>query len=184
MQKVRFLVLALVLAAALAGAGFAAWSQVLPVGGTLATGELDWYFSGMGGMDTGEDYVCDPGFGNERQMDKDVARTTLARQDADGDGDYDTVRVTVINAYPTYYNQVSLRMTNNGSIPLKVGTPVIDGPTAVTVRARDLDEIGGRVLNPGSTLNIVLDFRINEAAQDNSSYTFSVTLPATQWNAN
>lgn len=181
MKRVRFLALALAVALVLMGAAYAAWSENMPIHGTVTTGELDWYFNGQGGQDTDDDYVCDPGFVNERQLDKDVARTTLVRQDTDGDGDYDTVKVTVTNAYPSYYNRVFVNMKNNGTIPIKVQQPVINSPGAVSVHW--IDSVG-TVLSPGGALSVWFEFRVDESALDNSTYTFTIRIPGIQWDAN
>ncbi|RDV82529.1 hypothetical protein [Ammonifex thiophilus] len=182
-EKIRLLAAVLVTALVLMGAGYAAWSKSLQISSTVATGELSWSFTGMGSQDTGNDWVCDPGFKKIRQVDKDVARTILALANPDASGRYKTLEVTVANAYPSYYNRIFVELTNDGTIPIKIKKPVIDKPREVSVELRDRDKIEEITVLPGESKNISFHFRVNGSAKENTTYKFTISFAATQWNA-
>ena len=181
MKKIKILAFSLVLAFVLMGAGYAAWSENLSLSGTVKTGELDWYFSNWGQMDSGNDYICEPGcYDGFEEADKDVARTTVTGLDTDGDGDKDTVRVAVTNGYPGYYNSPYVTVKNNGTIPVKIQQPIVSAPSEVDVHW--IDSVG-TVLMPGQFTSVFYDLRVNESAQESSNYTFTIKIPGIQWNA-
>ncbi|MDD2422213.1 MAG: hypothetical protein PHC60_08840 [Heliobacteriaceae bacterium] len=182
MKKARSVALALIAALVLTGAGYAAWSENIPVHGTVNTGELDWCLNGvMSSYDVTTDYACDPGFTNIRPLNKNVGHTILTPEDSDGDGDHEKLVVTVVNAYPSYYNTVYFSLVNNGTIPLKIGMPLIQNPSEVDVRC-DNDQ-PFTILEPGRHTSRAFEFRINDSALENTTYTFSLYFPAVQWNA-
>lgn len=140
--KFAAIVLLVALALAVSGAGFAHWSQTLTINGDIETGELDWEFVSCSVLDESApppyyptdspDYTCNLGFelgpqGWFWKLDKNVAWGEQELVDSDDDGDKDTLKVTLHEAYPCYFNSVSFYVHNNGSVPLKVEKVIING---------------------------------------------------------
>ncbi|TDA67759.1 MAG: hypothetical protein D9V47_09590 [Clostridia bacterium] len=183
MKKIWFFALLLAFALLAVGAGYAAWSEHITIAGTVNTGEVDWYiYNSAMQTDIGLDWTCDPGFDTEPvQLDKNVGSTTLTPVDTDGDGDKDTLRVTVSRGYPGYYNYVSFVAKNNGTIPIAVQTPVVDNPNPVAIAAGYQDNSGTLVL-PGQTIGFGFQFLILDGANESSTYSFTIQFPGIQWN--
>lgn len=182
MKKMRLLAITLILALTVLGASYATWSDNMPISGTVATGELDWYFENFGQKDDGRDWICAPGFTNITRVNTiDLAQTTIDSLDTDGDGDDDTLKVTVTNAYPGYYNSPYVTMVNNGTIPLKIQQPIITSPPEISVQWTDGV---GEVLAKDQSKNIFYKFRVNESARDQTTYIFTIKITGIQWDAN
>ena len=143
--KVGMLFLALVLALGGVGAAFAAWTDTLTISGTVNTGELCWQFASASIQDDNRppngmweyptlypDLTCDPEFVPNPAgefywpLDKNVGWGNVTRV-ADANGRYKTLEVTLYNAYPSYFNEVSFYLNNCGTIPLKVWKVIING---------------------------------------------------------
>lgn len=124
--------IALVMLASM-GMAFAMWSSTLKVNATVNTGELDWEI--MEGtiiqLDTCDFPVNDynasflplPG---SQQLGKNVGCTDLELIDSDGDRDYDTLKITMYNVYPWYYEHIAFKVHNDGTIPLKIWRVIIN----------------------------------------------------------
>lgn len=98
-----FVVLILVLG--MSGVAYAHWSETLYISGTVDTGELDLEFSSA---------VCNE---HPEAEGKDVGHCEVVLIDTDGDGDHDTVQLTITNGYPCYACDVVLDIHNNGTVP-------------------------------------------------------------------
>lgn len=109
MKKVKYIALILVLALGLIGGAYAAWTDVLNVAGTVATGDINVVFTEAVSNDAGD--TGDPG----QPEGKDVASTEV---DIINEGK--ALKVTVNNAYPGYVSRVDYKVKNNGSVPVKL----------------------------------------------------------------
>lgn len=195
--------LALALALALTGAGFAAWTDTLTIEGNVDTGELDWEFSRgvFTHMDHGLDWNCDPDFTNVRQVDKDVGSTTGQFKDTDADGDDDTLEVTLDNVYPCYYEHIAFWVHNNGTIPLIIEKIIISSdyethefyelPCLVDLDLDGDDEPDlnlnwgnnfGVQLHPCVEANMSFDLHVKQDAPQGESLSFTIEIIAVQWN--
>jgi len=127
----RILLAAAVLAVLMAvvGVAYSLWSEQLQISASVATGELDAAITSVSMLDScsgsTNDYAITfvdgvPDFSQWSQLDDDVACGSAALVDSDDDGDYDTVVVELINAYPRYYNMLTIAFVNNGDIPFKL----------------------------------------------------------------
>ena len=209
MKKIGLLCLALVLALGTLGVGFALWSETLYIDGTVYTGELDWEFE-CGTVTVSDpctpptaDKNCDNDFQNVRPApgDKNVGCTDVVCVDSDGDGDVDTLQVTLNNVYPCYYVHIGYFIHNNGSIPLKFERCIISGggssyaftslPCLVDL---DLDGDGdldlnlrfgdnfGVQLHPCDSMDQSFDLHVKQGSEQGTTYTFTIELEAVQWN--
>ena len=117
MKKVKYIALILVLALGLIGGAYAAWTDVLNVAGTVATGDIDVVFTSAESNDAGD--TDDPA--SPADDPKDVGSTEVSLSE-----DGKTMTVTIENAYPGYVSQIEYEVTNNGSVPVKLQNKTID----------------------------------------------------------
>lgn len=124
----------------MSGLAYATWSETLWISGSVATGSVDWYiatyFNGdpYPGPGAPPDRHCNDGF--EPSGDpplfwwddpdgKNVGWTEVTLVDSDGDGDTETLDLTLHNVYPSYFNMVSIYPHNNGTVPLIIDNVII-----------------------------------------------------------
>jgi hypothetical protein len=103
------------------------WVDNLYVVGEVQSGELSACVY-IASTLAGNDWTCDPGLKNVRQLDKDIANSNVTFT-------CDTVTVTVNNGYPCYYDHVDIGVENTGTIPWAIWKVVIwtDYSDAVTL---------------------------------------------------
>jgi len=190
--------------------GVAMWSETLRVNVAVATGEVDWEFvegtltwldaCGLTpgyGFKKGNDWNASlPGPG-AKQLDKDVGCTDVTLIDSDGDGDYDTMIVTLRNVYPWYYTHIGFSVHNDGSVPIKIWRVIIADQYYLYNRGRvevDLtddekpdiriwwgDSFGDQ-LHPCDSADISFDITVLQDAPQGSTLTFTISFEAIQWN--
>lgn len=199
MKKIGLICLAFILAMGGLGVSYALWSETLVIDGTVNTGEVDWEFYNIYYPEDlpefdGADQGIDPGW------TKDVGSTDAVFVDSDGDGDYDTLVLTVLNAYPFYRNHGSTWVHCNGSVPIIIvgawisfdGGPEIWLPwgqwatnSGGTLRVNFGDNYGQQ-LHFCDSLDVSLAFEVLQPAQQNmtggNAYTFSIRYEAVQYN--
>ena len=121
MKKIGLLCLALVLALGSLGVGYALWSDVLYIQGSVDTGNLCWEWTTVTQVDPGPppqvvyDYHANPGFTGPPyifQGDKDVGWTSAVVTDPKH------ITLHLYNVYPCYANEISLYTRNCGTVPL------------------------------------------------------------------
>jgi len=187
----------------LIGFVYAHWSETLMINGTVNTSELDWEFvsGSIIHKDPADpatnDWNCDPGFDDVHQIGKNVGYTTCELVDTDNDGDLDTMKVTLENVYPCYYEHIAFEVHNNGKIPLKIWKVVINGhefyglPIYIKL---DLNNDGkddiemtwgdnfGQQMEPCDTVDISFKIHVLQGAPQGASLSFTIQLIAIQWN--
>lgn len=109
MKKRGFIALALVVAIALVGAGYAAWTDTLFINTTVKTGNLDMSFE-------------DKGEAIELKLGEMVTGVVDYAQDEENNGgnNWDIANVTLQNLYPGAKADLNLKMVNTGSIPVEM----------------------------------------------------------------
>ncbi len=220
MKRLTVFSLIAVLALALMGFGFAKWSDTVTVSVAAESGELSWGFVSGSFMqqDNGSDVNCDPGLVNVGDGEvffnpegKDVGSTTADFSDTNEDGVLDKLTVNVDNAYPGYYNEISAKVLNYGTIPVIIGVAqiqwmgntqdIIDGVTYVFCKNGAIVEYNlgdtmpedgviefcwmdneGAQQHPGQRFEESFEFHVLQPADQNTNYTFSISLEAVQWN--
>ncbi len=172
---VRALALLAVLVASM-GTALAMWSETLLVGVNVQTGEVDVAFTGYSCSDVGADPQA-AGFTNEEG--KDVATCTVEVASTDAEGDTIELLVTISNAYPGYTVDISLDISNIGTIPVKLYTYSVsaDEPIQASLSIPEDTQI-----DPGDSATYVLTITVPQEAAETSTYTVSVTLEFAQWN--
>jgi len=211
-KLIPFSIILLILSAATA---LALWSETLRVNVAVGTGEVDWEIVGpvtwldacgllpgygyFRGNDWNASYLPEPG---AVQLDKDVGCTDVTLIDSDGDGDYDTMNITLSNVYPWYYTRTSFKVHNDGSIPIKIWRVIINGREFYELNEQELqqgvelDLTGdgkpdvliwwgdnfGVQLEPCRSADVGLDITVLQDAPQGSTLSFTVSLEAIQWN--
>jgi hypothetical protein len=147
MKKIGLLALVLVFALGALGVGYAHWSQTLYIDGTVNTGEVKVALRDAGTNSGPQtlyplfpEWSCPPdvdaGFDQELDAevcyDKDVAEITSTnvtskceKEDPFGAGLvkwYETEKITITNAYPSFSPGWFTMITNCGTIPVKVSS--------------------------------------------------------------
>jgi len=198
MKKILLVTLSIILAMGALGVGYALWFEELYVDVTVNTGELDWEFWNHevpAGYPTEPTYTyADHGFDPPAYI-KDVAQTNHVWVDRDGDLDWDTLELEIIDAYPGYYNHISTHVHCNGTVPLIiVGAWVTYGDSEAWLPAGDWVTIFDGAMrvsfgnNYGDQLHfcdsrdISFDFKILQPAEQGHTYTFSIRYVAVQYN--
>ncbi|MCD6340547.1 MAG: hypothetical protein J7L51_01165 [Desulfurococcales archaeon] len=201
------------IALSLTTVAYAMWSQTLRANVAVDTGEVDWEIYNVntwldacglppGSQPYGNDWFYNASLGNYQQIDKDVGCTWVTLIDSDGDGDDDTMNVTIKNAYPWYYTHIAFKVHNNGQIPIKIWRIIIDGQTFYEINEHvlyrglpiDLDGDGkddimiwwgdnfGVQLEPCQPADISFDLTVLQEAPENSVLSFTISFDAIQWN--
>lgn len=164
MKKTRFLVLALVAAVMMMGAGYAAWTEDVTISNNVQTGELSVALS------NGIAVVNDDLTNREATVVADLADEANSAQ------------VKVTNLYPGAHVDVTVPVTNDGTIPVKLDplAPLSDDNTdpAVSVTLGSAPE----TLAVGETANITFSIDVTDDATENHTALFDVTTNYIQFN--
>jgi len=199
-KKTAMLTVLSILALSMMGFAYALWSETLIISGSVATGEVAWEFVPM------YNFADEPGdldwLGDCTWKlwlsDKDVGGPTIMTPiDSDGDGDMDTLQVTLQNTYPQYFENIGFHVQILGTVPIIVDNIEICG---ITYRIPpqtifcDLDGDGlddikilwgnhiGAQLHPGDIAEISFYILVLQEAPQGASLTFTITLTAVQYN--
>ena len=193
-----------IVAISVVSVAYAMWSGTLRANVTVKTGEVDWEIYNVNiWLDKCaypiNDYFWNATLGNYEQTNKDVGCTNVTLMDSDLDGDYDTMNVTIHNAYPWYYTHIAFKVHNDGSIPIKVWKIVVDGTEYFEIQPGqgiliDLNNDSkpdvqmwwgdsfGTQIEPCSSVDISFDLTVLQDAPENSTLTFTISFMAIQWN--
>jgi len=164
-DKIAALFIVSTLAMTGVGAGVAHWSEYLWLSGDVETGELT-----MAVISVAVDEV----------EEKDwVANTYTELFDSNGDGWYDTILITVTNAYPSYSAYIHFTVQNVGTIPACLNNIIIDGPACIELDA--WDSIGEQ-RDPGDRADNTMWFHVLQCAEELTTYEFTVTFHYVNWN--
>ena len=208
MRKIGLIAMALVLALGALGVGFAAWTDTVTVAGTVDSGNVcvgftNWIVLSDPCSPGTPDSTCDVGFGNEGPApeNKNVGCTSATRVDQH------TIAVTLTDVYPCYFATVSVHAVNCGTIPIKLeeceltyddgtGPQTVPLADSSVVRIQGPDQYGGTSdvmelkwvngtgaqLEPGDEHEDSFHIHILQPAMPGSTYTFTISRMATQWN--
>jgi hypothetical protein len=188
---VGVLVLVLIIALAGLGLGYALWSEVLTIEGTVQTGEVDVGFSNHPPrecVDVNGELTCP-----EPPEKAAAANCTVQWLGPDGDGTsdpsddgYDQLMVTVEGMYPSWHCLVDFDVTNLGNVPVHIQEPepTTDIPEWIVADFGPCYE--GVQLHQGESTGVCtidIHFSNDQAPPENSDpITFGWTILAHQWN--
>ena len=207
MKKIGLICLAFVLAMGGFGVSYALWSDTLYLDTTVETGTVEWEYlrppiapgePPRPPIVTQDDQGDDP-----PDFIKDVASTGWLYVDSDGDGDFDTLELTISNAYPGYTNHCAFWVHGKGSVPLHiervyfiVNDIVIETLTANGGVLMDLgagaipgDDVYvywgdsfGTQLHACDYADMSFDITILQPAPQGATMTFQIEIEAVQYN--
>ena len=231
MRKIGLLSLALVLALGSIGVGYAAWTQTLYIEGTVETGSVCIDVGTFGILDPYEpekfggdyppipadraDWTCLDGFvrnwdlpGGPRiwQLDKNVAWGDVVPVPCEETGLWKTLRVTLYNAYPSYFNEMRFYPENCGTLPWRIDHVIIrwdqggeeqeflilsegttvkmdytgDGDYELEIQWKD--SFGAQIHPGGDPPEISFWIHVLQPAPQKSTLEFTAELVVVQWN--
>ncbi|MBS3956354.1 MAG: hypothetical protein KGZ40_02310 [Clostridiales bacterium] len=213
MKRLSSVVIVLFAGLSLLGVGHARWTDSVAIDGRIETGELNWSFVSVSVMDTTPppwfggtatpvDWTCGDGFRNPwpGPGTKNVGWGEAILVDTDNDGRNDTVRVTMHNVYPSYFNSVNVYPYNDGTIPLKFDSVIINNETVIRkppypvvpldLNGDTVDDIEilwgdnlGAQIHPGTNpLEMSFWFHVLCGAPQDAELEFDIQLDAVQYN--
>jgi len=168
MKKIGIICLALVMALGAMGLGYALWSEVLTISGTVQTGDIgaEWSVEAYGDNET-----------------KDVSSCV-----ATGNGS-DTLTVTITGAYPCVGYYVDWNIEGTGSVPIHFAAPSIDTANMPSGSTFTFTKMDGTAidwstvqLHDGDTQLGKLTVHLDNTAAENTNYSFSANLTYGQYN--
>jgi hypothetical protein len=211
MKKIAFLSIIMLVCLVLIGLVYARWSETLDISGTVNTGEVDWEFVSCSVLDRyapppyyptpTPDFNAYDGFNPPEyfEVDKNVGWGSCSLRDTDSDGDMDTIDVALKNVYPSYFNEVTARARNNGTVPIIIDRVLINGyeirkePTPVVrldLNGDGKDDVEiwwangfGTQIHPGNySPAMTFWFHVLQDAPEGQTLSFSIKIDAVQWN--
>jgi len=168
-SKMAALFACILIALAVAGFTYAWWTETLTISGTITTGELDVAFSDTY-LTSCSDY-----------MECTVSLEDGWEPDLSGHTDMSKMIVTVDNAYPCGWCNITFTISNVGSIPAKFTGMTGDVPAQLSVTLEGIN-VGDTIAVSGSKV-CTLKIHVEESAAESTSYTFTLTLSFGQFNA-
>ncbi|MEM3828095.1 MAG: hypothetical protein QXP36_02600 [Conexivisphaerales archaeon] len=151
-----------------AGFAYAMWTETINISGTVSTGDLDVSWSVGEGYDSEDEYP-----------EKDVSSIS-----GDVSEDGNTLYVTIENAYPCIHYYLPIDVSNDGSIPVIISDIIVDKgnlPEGCTVEINE-NIYEGVQIDAGDSVEGLLHVHLTNDVEEDSTYTFSVTLTVVQWN--
>lgn len=183
MKKLGIICLALVLALGTLGVGFALWSETLYIEGTVDTGEVAAEWTGCYCFDQGLDPNPD---GSNKG--KDVGSTVC---EIEPEARH-LLLITVENAYPCYWNDCQVEITNTGTVPIIFEDMVItphDFVLASAYGANDgevwidlVNGVGEIQLEPEESTALSFKIHVEQCAEELATYTFTIEILWVQYN--
>jgi hypothetical protein len=188
--------------------GYGLWAKVLTISGTVHTGEVnaEWSVeevdessdfnaicppgSGSGEFSIGQDCDGDGELNDDMELEgKDIADcnvTLITRSppDLDNPGSQ-LMQVTIDNAYPSFNCFVRWDIHNNGTIPIKIHSPQYNVPNPSVLHVNGWPPpcyANDTQLEPSEVAYCSLHVHVNQPAEMDTDYTFSVEVFAHQWN--
>jgi hypothetical protein len=185
------------------GMGYTLWADRLTVNGTIHTGIVDVAYTSAAAVEAAEVEGKDVGncsvalsagvIGNAI-----IGGVNYGNQGTPPGGNVDTgpdqADITINNAYPFYACDISLTVSNVGTIPVKLQQLVITNPDPVALTitqgacwANEFQlEATASQTPPGGTFvnsaTCTIHIQVNEEASENTTYSFTTNFLAHQWN--
>jgi len=133
MKKMVLVCLALVLALGGLGVGYAAWTDTVTISGPVQTGSVNLSFGNVAPIEppgVTEYHIVNSDLVEGEYEGKNVGETTAYYTDEEWHGakkGYETLVITVDNAYPGYIVGITFRLHNIGTVPINVTEYVVTG---------------------------------------------------------
>lgn len=178
MKKAVIVAMAVLIALALVGIGYALWSETLWVDGSVQTGTLDVGITPDGTYDT-------------EPPEKDVSYMTI-----DSMTSHEGVYCQIFNAYPSIDYYAYFQLANLGTVPFHtLWTPLGSNlPAGATLEIQLIDyndvdgdlvyyeDISGWQFHGGDTAWCRVHVHLDNDAEEGAYYSFTNNLDVYQWN--
>ena len=208
MKKIGLISLALVLALASLGVGYAMWSDTVYIEQTVETGTVSIGFSKISAAEPfGE-------FEGKEVGSIDGWLTGAIKGTVDYTGVptnvYESAEVLMENAYPSYQTAVFIDVANVGTIPIYISDMVfsmveVDGTGAVIdtltwvwdvvgeaghfengagegILNMDIVNLLGDQIHPGGKNTVQFDMHVKQPAKQSATYIITISITGIQWN--
>ena len=164
----------LLIALMVAGVSYALWDKYIYINGTVNTGTLDAIFEGP--------YTWTATYNNGEPVPE--AKLTGITVDVETTpDDPETLLVTIDGLYPCITIHIGYFIKNTGTTPWIVNdvyvSPAAGFPGTVTLTPADL--VGTQV-DAGISIPADLEVHLTNDADQEGTYSFSVTIHVVQWN--
>jgi predicted ribosomally synthesized peptide with SipW-like signal peptide len=168
-SKMVALFASVLIALAVVGFTYAWWTETLTISGTITTGELNVAFSGTPSTSCSDYMTCT------------VSLEDGGEPDLSGHTDMSKMIVTVDNAYPCGWCNITFTISNVGTIPAKYTGMTGDVPAQLSVTLEGINV--GDTIAVGGSKTCTLKIHVEESAVESATYTFTLTLNFGQFNA-
>ena len=192
-KKLITIPMLLIFALVLTGFAYAHWEKIITINGSVDTAKLCAEFvAPITTTDHGNDWTCDEGLTNVRQLTKDVGSSSATIVASD------QMEVVLTNVYPCYYEHMSFWIHNCGEIPWRInrvifspGNVVIQTPSYLKL---DLNGDGkmdveiywgnnfGTQVDPCEKVDLSFEIHVLQDAPQGQALAFTVEIVVRNWN--
>lgn len=192
-KKLITIPMLLIFALVLTGFAYAHWEKIITINGSVDTAKLCAEFvAPITTTDHGNDWTCDEGLTNVRQLTKDVGSSSATIVASD------KMEVVLTNVYPCYYEHMSFWIHNCGEIPWRInrvifspGNVVIQTPSYLKL---DLNGDGkmdveiywgnnfGTQVDPCEKVDLSFEIHVLQDAPKGQALAFTVEIVVRNWN--
>jgi hypothetical protein len=191
------------IALAIVGFTYAHWSETLWLNGKVTTGNMCAEFE-QGSViqkdpfGPNNDYTCDIGLKNVRQINKNIGHTNCTLIDTNNDGCLDTLKIDMGSVYPCYYEHIGFWIHNCGTIPWRIWRVIFNPGNVILYEAKyltlDLNGDGkddvemywgdwfGDQRDPCEKADLSFALHILQPIPENTTLTFTITIEIVNWN--
>jgi hypothetical protein len=178
------------------GIGYGLWTDLLEVNGTVETGTVDATFTVASALEWPEEEGKTVGSCSASIVEQEVTEPVPAGSGSTEQSlGTDKVEISILNGYPGYGCDVTVVVTNSGTIPIKIdqvefdNIDNLDGKVDISLSDGCWDD--GLQLHAGeTTAQIAGECKVrlevlqaaNEGLTGDNAYTFQGTFFADQWN--
>jgi len=192
-KKLITIPMLLIFALVLTGFAYAHWEKIITINGSVDTAKLyAELVEPITTTDHGNDWTCDEGLTNVRQLTKDVGSSSATIVASD------KMKVVLTNVYPCYYEHISFWIHNSGEIPWRINR-VIFNPGGIVIQETsylklDLNGDGkmdveiywgnnfGTQVDPCEKVDLSFEIHVLQDAPKGQALAFTVEIVVRNWN--
>jgi len=192
-KKLITIPMLLIFALVLTGFAYAHWEKIITINGSVDTAKLyAELVEPITTTDHGNDWTCDEGLTNVRQLTKDVGSSSATIVASD------QMEVVLTNVYPCYYEHMSFWIHNCGEIPWRInrvifspGNVVIQTPSYLKLDLNGDGEMDveiywgnnfGTQVDPCEKVDLSFEIHVLQDAPKGQALAFTVEIVVRNWN--